>query len=185
MKSGSVIIFETERLLIRAATEDDIDLYLTLWTSPKVMTHVGFPQGLRTNRDKIRKQMQAQGDSEFDRLLVVVLKTTGESLGECEMSPPNQDGIAKTDVKLLPEFWGNKYGVEVKKGLLSHLFNNTNCIAVEATPNINNIASINMQEAVGGKCIGEAVHEFPEAMRDFTIPVHHYIYHVERKNGKA
>ena len=184
MKSGSVIIFETERLLIRAATEDDIDLYLTLWTSPKVMTYVGFPQGLRTNRDKIRKQMQAQGDSEFDRLLVVVLKSTGQSLGECEMSRPNQDGIAKTDVKLLPEFWGNKYGVEIKKGLVAHLFTNTECAAVEATPNVNNMASIKMQEAVGGNRIGEEVFEFPDALRHFTTPVHHYIYRVERENWK-
>ena len=106
-------------------------------------------------------------------------------MGECEMSRPNQDGIAKTDVKLLPEFWGNKYGVEVKQGLLSHLFKNTDCIAVEATPNINNIASIKMQEAVGGKQIGEEVFEFPEAMRAFTTPVHHYIYRVERQSWIA
>ena len=185
MENCNSIIFETERLLIRTATVDDIDLYLTLWTNSKVMTNVGFPQGLKTGRDKIRKQIQEQGESEFDRLLVVVLKATGESMGECEMSRPNHDGIAKTDVKLLPEFWGNKYGVEVKKGLLFHLFKNTDCIAVEATPNINNIASIKMQEAVGGKQIGEEVFEFPEAMRAFTTPVHHYIYRVERENWIA
>ena len=181
MKDSS-IIFETERLLIRTATVDDVDLYLNLWTNSEVMTNVGFPFGLKTSREKIHKQISEQNDSEFDRLLVVVLKTTGESLGECEMSPPNQDGIAKTDVKLLPEFWGKKYGVEVKKGLLSHLFTNTDCIAVEATPNINNVASIKMQEAVGGKRIGEEVFEFPEAARHFTTPVHHYIYRVEREN---
>jgi RimJ/RimL family protein N-acetyltransferase len=182
MDNDSTIIFETERLLIRTATEQDIGLYLNLWTDPRVMTHVGFPYGLKTDRDKIRMQIQGQGESEFDRLLVVVLKETGESLGECEMSLPNQDGIAKTDVKLLPEFWGNKYGVEIKQGLLIHLFNNTDCIAVEASPNKNNIASIKMQEAVGGKRIGEKVFEFPEAMRHFTISVPHYIYRVERED---
>ena len=185
MKKDHAIIFETERLFIRAATEDDIDLYLALWTNPRVMTNVGFPQGLRTNRDKIRKQMQAQGDSEFDRLLVVVLKATGQTLGECYMSHPNEEGVANTDVKLLPEFWGNKYGVEIKKGLLSHLFANTNCIAVEAGPNVANAASIKMQEAVGGKRIKEGVHEFPEAMRDYTAPVHYHLYRVERQNWIA
>lgn len=185
MNNDSVIIFETERLLARTATEDDIDLYLTLWTNSQVMTNVGFPQGLRTDRDKIRKQIRGQGESEFNRLLVVVLKATGESLGECEMSHPDQDGVAKTDVKLLPEFWGNKYGVEIKKGLLTHLFNNTDCIAVEAGPNVKNTASIKMQEAVGGKRIGEEIFEFPETMRDFTTPVHHYIYRVERKDWQA
>ena len=47
------------------------------------------------------------------------------------------------------------------------------------------MASIKMQEAVGGECIGEAVHEFPEAMRDYTVPVQYYLYRVERKNWKA
>lgn len=185
MGNDRAIIFETERLLIRTATEDDIDLYLALWTDPKVMTNVGFPQGLRTNRDKIRKQMREQSDSEFDRLLVVVKKSNGQSLGECHMSHPNDEGTATTDIKLLPEFWGNRYGVEVKKGLLSHLFTHTDCLAVEADPNVDNMASINMQEAVGGKRIGEAVHEFPEPMRDFTAPVHSYLYRVERKHWNA
>ena len=185
MKNDHDIIFETERLFIRAATEDDIDMYLALWTDPRVMTYVGFPYGLKTDRDRIRKQIQAQDDSEFDRLLVVVLKATGESLGECLMSHPTEEGIAKTDVKLLPRFWGNNYGVEIKRGLLSHLFANTNCSAVEAGPNKSNIASIRMQEAVGGKRIGEAIYEFPEKMHHFTTPVHHYIYRVERGNWKA
>ena len=42
-----------------------------------------------------------------------------------------------------------------------------------------------MQEAVAGKQIGEEVFELPEAMRDFTTPVHHYIYRVERQSWIA
>ncbi len=96
------------------------------------------------------------------------------------MGLPDEDGISETDVKLLPDHWGNKYGVEVKRGLVAHLFAHTNCRAVQATPNVNNIASIKMQEAVGGVREGEAVYEFPDSMRAFTTPVHHYIYRVYR-----
>ncbi len=45
---------------------------------------------------------------------------------------------------------------------------------------MGNIASIKMQEAVGGVRIGEDVYEFPESMREFTTPVHCYIYRVYR-----
>lgn len=183
-KSGS-IVFETDRLMVRPAAEDDAGFFFGLWTNPKVMTNVGFPHGLRITREDVRKQIEKQGDSEFDQLLVVVLKATGQPLGECKMHRPNQEGIAKTDVKLLPAFWGNRYGVEVKKALLSHLFTHTDCIAVEASPNVGNTASIKMQEAVGGVRINEAVFEFPEKMRDYTAPVHHYVYRVERGNWKA
>ncbi|MFC1679151.1 GNAT family N-acetyltransferase [Elusimicrobiota bacterium] len=179
------MIFETDRLTVRPATPDDAGLFFDLWTDPRVMINVGFPQGLRTTRDEVRKRIERGGDTEFDQLLVVVLKATGQALGECKMHRPDQKGIATTDVKLLPAFWGNKYGVEVKKALLTHLFTHTDCVAVEASPNVDNPASIRMQEAVGGVRIREGVYEFPEEMRDHTTPVHHYIYRVERRNWRA
>ncbi len=106
-------------------------------------------------------------------------------MGECKLHPPNPEGIASTDVKLLPDYWGHKYGLEVKRALLDYLFAHTDCVAVEASPNVNNPASIKMQEAVGGVRIKEAVYEFPIGMQDYTVPVHHYIYRVERGHGEA
>ena len=50
MSTGRNAILETERLVVRAATVEDIDLYYALWTEPRVMVHVGFPQGLRSSR---------------------------------------------------------------------------------------------------------------------------------------
>lgn len=185
MKIDRSVVFETERLLVRLATADDVNLFFDLWTNPGVMENVGFPRGLQIDREDVRKQIEDQRDSEFDRLLVVVLKATGHALGECNMHPPDENGIARTDIKLLPAFWGNKYGVEVKRALLSHLFTRTDCVAVEASPNVGNTASIKMQEAVGGIRVGEAVFEFPEEMRDHTSPVHHYVYRVERDNWKG
>jgi RimJ/RimL family protein N-acetyltransferase len=174
-------VFETKRLLIRAATEEDVDLLYELWTDPRVMSYVGFPQGLQTTREKIRQQVRGPYESEFGRVLVVVLKTIGQAIGECAMKLPDEEGIAETDVKLLPAFWGHRYGTEVKHGLVGHLFSHTSCIAVGASPNVENIASIKMQEAVGAVRIAEHIYEFPESMRDYTTPVHHYIYHVYRE----
>ena len=178
-------VFETERLIVRPAVIADAALFHDLWTDPRVMANVGFPTGLRVTVDEIRARISRQPDSEFERLLVVVLRETGRTLGECMMHRPGENGIASTDVKLLPAFWGNGYGVEVKRGLLTHLFEHTDCEAVEATPNVGNAASIRMQEAVGGVRVGEAVAEFPESMRDFTTPVRHYVYRVGRDHWMA
>jgi RimJ/RimL family protein N-acetyltransferase len=180
MPSGHTVVFETERLIIRAATVTDVDLFYDLWTNPQVMANVGFPQGLRVTRSELKNRLLKQGESEYERILVVELKTTSEAMGECKLGRPNEEGIAEPDVKLLPAFWGHKYGVEVWRGLLAYLFANTDCVAVQATPNVNNIPSIKMQEAVGGVCVGEDVWRFPESMRDHTTPVHHYIYRVYR-----
>jgi [ribosomal protein S5]-alanine N-acetyltransferase len=174
-------VFITDRLIVRAATPDDAAMFHTLWTDPAVMRHVGFPQGLRMTADQIRAQLAGQADSPFEQYLVIELKATGQAIGECKMIRPDSAGIAETDVKLLPAFWGHRYGVEVKRGLLDYLFTHTDCRAVQATPNINNIASIKMQEAVGGVRVGEGVFQVPPAMQGYRTAVPHYIYHVYRE----
>lgn len=181
-----MLVFETERLRIRTATAVDAELLYILWTDPQVMTFVGFPQGLRITRAEIAASLEKQDPAQvFDRYLMVELRATGEAIGECKLGTPDAEGIAETDVKLLPQFWGHKYGVEIKRGLVDYLFRHTDCTAVQATPNVKNAASIAMQEAVGGVRVGETTFEFPPEKRATTTAVHAYIYHVYRANWPA
>ena len=181
-KSSDIWSLTTSRLHIRKATRNDRDVAFLyeLWTNPQVMTNVGFPHGLRVSRSEIATKIASQGSSVFDRMMVVERKDTCQAIGECNMKLPNEDGVSTTDVKVLPEHWGNKYGVEIKRGLLEHLFLHTDCKSVEATPNVENSASIRMQEAVGGVRVGEQTYQFPVSMREYTCPVRHYIYRVDR-----
>jgi RimJ/RimL family protein N-acetyltransferase len=116
---------------------------------------------------------------------MVIRKEDNTPIGECKLGLTDENGVSETDVKILPEYWGHRYGVEIKSALLDYLFTHTDCVAVRATPNKNNMASINMQEAVGGKCIGEDICVFPEKMRSFTIDVPHYIYMVYREDWES
>jgi RimJ/RimL family protein N-acetyltransferase len=185
MHTDHKIIFVTRRLIIRLAVPQDAELYFRLWTDPRVMTNVGFPRGLPISRQQIQEQIEQGGCSEFEQLLVVELASGGQAIGECKLGLPDPDKVASTDVKLLPEFWGHRYGVEVKRGLLDYLFTHTGCEQVEATPNKNNLASIRMQEAVGGRCVGEKLFQFPESMRAYTTPVDSLIYRVSREEWQA
>ncbi len=180
-----MVIAETSRLLIRKAVELDAPLFQALWTDPRVMRNVGFPQGLPITPEETRAKIaDRQAGDVWQWFLVVVLKETGAAIGECKMHLPDEAGIATTDVKLLPEHWGHKYGVEIKRALVEYLFAHTDCTAVEATPNVDNVASIKMQEAVGGQRVGERLFEFPAEMRDHTTPVSAYVYHVYRHTFK-
>jgi RimJ/RimL family protein N-acetyltransferase len=116
----------------------------------------------------------------FERLLVVELKATGQAIGECKLSRPDEEGIAEPDLKLLPEFWGQRYGTEAWRGLVAYQFRHSDCSAVQGTPNVNNFASIRMQEAAGAVRVAEDVYHFPDALRDCTTPVQHYVYRVYR-----
>jgi RimJ/RimL family protein N-acetyltransferase len=156
------------------------------------MQYVGFPKGLRVSREDIEARIAAQmtrvGDPPYtaeavlDQLLVVALKATGEAIGECKLGAPDEAGVAEPDTKLLPAYWGHKYGTEVWQALVDYLFTHTDCTTVAGSPNVDNVASIKMQEAAGGVRVDESVYEFPEAMRAFTTPVHCYIYHVSRED---
>jgi RimJ/RimL family protein N-acetyltransferase len=177
------MIFTTTHLSIRKAlpTDADTEMYYRLWTDGRVMANVGFPNGIPMTREKMRQMLESQGESEFDSLLLIERLSDGQRLGECKLGKPDENGIAGTDVKLLPEYWGHAYGVEVKRGLLDYIFTHTDCRAVRASPNVNNRPSIRMQEAVGGERIDEFVYEFPEHMREYTVPVHGYTYEVTRQ----
>lgn len=178
-----MLVFETERLRVRTATAVDANPLYALWTDPQVMTFVGFPQGLPITREEIAASLEKQDPAQvFDRYLVVQLRATGEVIGECKLGLPDEEGVAETDVKLFPQFWGHRYGQEIKRGLVDYLFRHTNCTAVQATPNVNNAASIAMQEAVGGVRVGEITFAFPPEKRAYTTPVHAYVYHVYRAN---
>lgn len=170
----------TPRLLIRPAAVEDAELFLRLWTDRRVMVHAGFPRGLSTSLEEIRTRIAQSGPSEYERLLVVEIRDSGQVIGECHLHTPNAEGVAATDVKLLPEHWGGHYGVEIKRALLDYLFTHTDCLAVDGTPNVANTASIRMQETVGGKRIGEHIHTFPPSMQEYTVPVHYYVYRVTR-----
>ncbi len=174
----------TEHLNIRRALpcQKDVELLLRLWSDPVVMRAVGFPSGLKISFEEISRQLQKQGRSEFDCVLIVVSKSDHAPIGECRLGSPNADGVSETDIKLLPEVWGNGYGKELKAALVEYLFTHTSCQRVRATPNRGNVASIRMQESVGGRQTGEGVYQFPESMKSFTTEVPYLEYTVFRED---
>ena len=149
------------------------------------MRLVGFPKGLRISPEDIRRTILAQDESPFDKALLVELGETGEIIGQCKLGSPKAEGIAETDLKLLPHFWGRGFGTELKRALVCYLFTHTDCNAVQATPSKENVASQRMQEAVGAHRVSEGVHRFPEHMREYTTDVPFYVYRVYREEWLA
>ena len=175
-------ILSSTRLTIRRArpNRQDISLLFELWSAPEVMRNVGFPSGLRTSPELIASQLRKQKSGEFNCVLVVMARRTTELVGQCKLGSPDASGVAHTDIKLLPRHWGIGYGKEIKLTLLEYLFTHTTCQQVRATPNKDNIASIRLQESVGGRQTGEGVHRFPESMKAYTNEVAFLEYTVFR-----
>ncbi len=178
------MIFETKRLYVRRPTtkDEDVNFYFHLWNDPRVMSNVGFPKGLMIRREDIIAQLARADHTEYDKTLIVIQKETDKQVGECKLGRSNEEGVAHTDVKLMPEFWGKGYGVEIKQALVDYLFTHTQCNAIEASPNQDNVASQKMQEKVGAKRIKEGTYHFPEHMRSYTKDIDVYIYRLTRSD---
>ena len=185
MSTVNATLFTTVRLSVRQATVADAALLYALWTDPRVMTFVGFPQGLRISQAAIEAQLAHPEEAQTRRLLIAQLATTGQAIGQLKLAMPDAQGIAEPDIKLLPQVWGLGYGQELWPALINYQFQQTDCQLVQATPNVANQASIRLQEAAGLQRVGEAVYEFPATMRDYTSPVRHYIYQLHRSDWLA
>lgn len=180
----STIVLHTERLTIRMAATNspDIDLIFELWTDPRVMAPVGFPEGLPISKEEISALLTKKSTSELSALLIVELTDESTPIGQCKLGIPDDQGVSETDIKLRPKFWNQGFGTEIKRALVNYLFTHSNCQAIRATPNRNNIASQKMQEAVGGHKVGEGVCVFPEHIRAYTVDVPHFIYMIYRED---
>ena len=176
------LVFETERLIVRTAADDDIDLYYALWTNPEVMKHVGFPGGIPLNLEEMKQKPFQRGETEFDQMLLVALKETGQGIGECKLSRPDENGVAEPDIKLLPAYWGKGYGREVWMQIISYIFKYSDCDVIQTTPNVANLPAIKIYEASGAVRTGEDIYHFPESMQAYTIPVQCYIYRLHRRD---
>ncbi len=180
------MVFQTKRLLIRLATptEEDVDVYYRLWNHPRVMTNVGFPQGLGISKAEITTKLAQVDNAPYNCRLLVIRKQDGVVIGESKLGFPDKNGVSSTDVKLFPEYWNQGYGTEIKQGLVDYLFTHLpECMAVKADPAKHNIGSQKMQEHVGGVRI-EPGKEYPiqNAQQYFPESDQYFLYMVFREN---
>ena len=62
---------EYEKILIRNATVEDAETLCTWWNDGTVMAHAGFPDGLHTTVEEIKKQIMAESDDITRRHIIL------------------------------------------------------------------------------------------------------------------
>lgn len=94
----------TPRLLLRPLAAGDRDLYVRLYSDPRVMAHLGEPRtpveadaGFRLSLD-----LQARR-AEFPSRWIAVLRRTGQAIGLLGLVADAVSGAAETGILLLPE----------------------------------------------------------------------------------
>lgn len=96
---------ETERLILRDMTEDDFDALYAILSDAETMQHYPAPFGKERVRAWIERNRERYRTDGFG-LWAVVLKETGEVIGDCGLTLQNIHG------KMLPEI-----GYHIRKDL--------------------------------------------------------------------
>lgn len=120
------MMIETERLILREYTREDFQALFEIMSDPETMQHYPKPFDAERTKDWIEWNLQNYKEYGFG-LWAVVLKETGEFIGDCGIT------IQEIDRELLPEigyhihkkYWRRGFGSEAAKAARDWAFENT------------------------------------------------------------
>jgi len=145
------IRFETERLILRQMTEGDTDAMLLIFSDPKVMTYFG---GIIFDRPRVEEWVEenlAHQEEHGYSLWAVVLKETGEVIGDCGLETDTIEGKVTVGLgfDFQSKYWNRGYATEAAKAALEHGFATYGFDKISAWIDPRNQASQRVAEKVG------------------------------------
>ena len=149
------VFLETERLVLRRFTEDDVDNLVELDGDPEVMRFI--TGGRTTPREEIRDDFLPAFLGYYERypgygFWAAVEKSTGEFLGWFHFRPPPDGGLAnepELGYRLRRSAWGKGYGTEGSRALIDKGFAELGARRVFAQTMAVNTASRRVMEKAG------------------------------------
>lgn len=143
-----MILFETNRLIVRYLNESDWDYFKELLNAPEIIEPIPQkPFTIEEVKEKFNQNLDF--DDSIDPLRryawAVCIKGNDEVIGLC-LFLVNEDGDRELAYRFRKSFWGNGFGTEMTKGLIDFSFSSLNLSKVTADVTIGNLASMKILE---------------------------------------
>lgn len=147
-----MIILETERLLMRTWTDQDIDPMVVIDQDPKVCEFLPAIGTRESTEATVRKIMQHYTQHGFS-LYAVELKATGKFIGWTGLAIPSFEAHFTPAVeigwRLASHYWNQGYASEAARAVLHYAFTVLNLKEIVSFTAVNNKASRRVMEKIG------------------------------------
>lgn len=150
------MILETERLVLREMDDGDFDALYAIFSDPETMAHYPAPFGEAKVRDWIAWNKQNYADLGFG-LWAVVLKETGEVIGDCGVTMQRIDGRIRPEIgyHIAKRHQRKGYASEAARRCRDFIFENTPFGALYSYMKYTNVGSYSTAESIGLRKLGE------------------------------
>ena len=155
MVNGNSSQLETERLILRPMLESDIDALHLIFADLKVMA--AFHHEPLT-REQMQRWLQRNLDHQREfgyGLFSLILKETGELIGDCGLEQMEDQGAAELGYDLRSEFWNRGYATEAAIAVRDYAFDVLHLPQLISLIQVGNLASKRVAEKVGMTLVEE------------------------------
>ena len=163
---------ETQRLVLRNYTMDDFDALFEIMSDAETMQHYPAPFDEERTRGWIQWNLDNYEKYGWG-LWAVVLKETGEFIGDCGITLQNIDGemLPEIGYHINKKYWRRGFAKEAARAVRDWVFKNTKYDAIYSYMKYTNVGSYSTALANGMK----KVKEYPDPKNEIS-----YAYAITR-----
>ncbi len=143
-------MIETERLIFRPFTEEDLPTLVEQRSDPDVNRYLGGPA--RQNAEALATRLKFYMDC-YDKFgfgsCAMLWRETGEMIGTAGIQPLEDTGEIEVGYSIIKPYWGLGIGTEAAKGWMEYGFNTAGLERIVAVAVEENTASRRIMEKLG------------------------------------
>ena len=152
-------MIETERLIFRPFTEEDLPKLIEQRSDPDVNRYLGGPA--RQNAEALATRLKFYMDC-YDKFgfgsCAMLWRESGEMIGTAGIQPLEDTGEIEVGYSIIKPYWGLGIGTEAAKGWMEYGFNTAGLERIVAIAVEENTASRRIMEKLGMKYEKTEVH---------------------------
>ncbi len=162
-------VFETERLILKPTSEEDVDFYLELWNCSSWIKYIG-DRNIKTI-EKVKEFILTKINPQHERLgysnFTVIRKLDHKKIGSCGLY--DREGLDGVDIgfAFLPKFEKKGYAFEASNKVMSIAKDEFGIDELMAITTKDNFSSQNLLERLG--LISEGTIRLPNENKDVLL----------------